>query len=230
MKRVLMILCIITSYQTIFAQSDQRKTIDTLIVKLRVQFKPFNNVAPRAGDLWLNPSNVLVSASPIQAPSMMALYGDFANINTSTIYELPTNPYTLSTVIGPIATQLTTTPLITLNGTGTYLLIAYVNVRLEDGAYTSNTTIRLRFQRVNNTPSSIGMEYLGYSGVLGNQTLANQELQLWSPTLMSIYTTSNSNDGISIYGNVGNLPTYTGGLLQGRVIATQLVFTALRLK
>lgn len=110
----------------------------------------------------------------------------------------------------------TADPVITIPSAGTWMLQAYANVRLQaSSSFTTSRDIHIQFRRSNNTPADLVSSDGVFCRVIVNTgiitTVANGRVTLPSPSLSCIYTTTNSDDIIGLFGFVSVLPN-TGTL------------------
>lgn len=114
----------------------------------------------------------------------------------------------------------TTDPSLTITKPGTYLIIARVNVENNAATFASNRTVTLKLRRTNNTAADLTNGSTAYgTGVITTLSSVSQIAAL--PRV--IYTTTNSNDAITVFGDVSVLPS--AGSLQ----ATECEIIAIRL-
>lgn len=159
----------------------------------------------------------LSAGTVVTAPTYNLSDGSDKNYNLS-VYAAGT-AYTM-TATSAAVTFGTTSPSITLNKAGTYLLLTRVNYEYVGATFAANRTVTTKLRRTNNTAAdltnastAIGTNIVTtVSGVLANMPLP--------PT---VYTTSNTNDVVTIFADVSVLPS--AGSLQ----ITEASITAIRL-
>lgn len=96
----------------------------------------------------------------------------------------------------------TTNPVLNLTAAGTYLIIASANVILNAATFAAIKTVTLKLRRTNNTAADLAngsITCIAPVVTLISGTVANN-------TWAKIYTTSNANDSITIFGDVASLP------------------------
>lgn len=114
----------------------------------------------------------------------------------------------------------TTDPVLTINKAGTYLLIPRANLEFVGATFAANRTVTLKVRRTNNTPADV----TGSSTAFGTNIVTTVSGVLFNGTLPAVlYTTTNTDDALTIYGDVSVAPT--AGSLQ----ATEASLVAIRL-
>ncbi len=114
----------------------------------------------------------------------------------------------------------TTSPSLTLNAAGTYLIFARVRLDYNGATFAANRTATLKLRRTNNTPADLT------SGSIAALTQIITTLSFtmgdysWMP---AFYTTANTNDAISIFGALDVVPT-AGSLdaVEAQIMAIRL--------
>lgn len=138
--------------------------------------------------------------------------------STATVYAAGT-AYSLTTTPA-LLTFGTTSPSLTLNEPGTYLLLARVRLDYNGATFAAVRTVTLKLRRTNNTAADLtnGATSL-LTDIITTKTLTMMDDEL--PHL--IYTTANNNDIIQIFGDVGVAPT-AGSLdaVEAEIIAIKL--------
>lgn len=124
----------------------------------------------------------------------------------------------------------TADPEITIPSAGTWILQAYANVRLQaTSSFTASRDIHIQFRRSNNTAADLVSSDNVFCRVIVNtgiiSTNANGRVTLPAPSLSCIYTTTNNNDVIGLFGFVSILPD-TGTL---EAVNTVTYISAIRL-
>lgn len=97
----------------------------------------------------------------------------------------------------------TTDPSITIAQPGTYLIVGSVNVKYNGSTFAASRTVTLKWRRTNNTAADIGTSSVISTDIITALTYTMGIFPL-SPV---IYTTSNSNDIVTIFGDVSVVPT-----------------------
>lgn len=171
-------------------------------------------------------SNITIS-SPTTNPEFTAVGG----IITSAAGVLSNNGgHTLATyAVGTVYTYTnsdaaiafgTTSPSVTLDQAGTYILFARVNSKYVAATFAGNQTLTVHLQRTNNTPASI----TNATTALTTQIITALTYSVGDSVIPpTIYTTANTNDAIAIYGSL----TATPGA--GSVTATEAEIVAIRI-
>lgn len=114
----------------------------------------------------------------------------------------------------------TTDPVLVLTSPGTYLLLARVRTDYNAATFAAVRTVTFKLRRTNNTAADL----LGAATSLLTSIIT--ALTYTAGTLLIppvIYTTSNSNDSIEIFGAVDTVPT------AGTIDATEAEIIAIRL-
>lgn len=96
----------------------------------------------------------------------------------------------------------TTSPALTINAAGTYLIIARTKALYNAATFAANQAVTLKLRRTNNTAADLtngsatvtGSIITGLTGLCSDQTIA------------TTYTTANANDSIALFGSVAALP------------------------
>jgi hypothetical protein len=128
--------------------------------------------------------------------------------------------YTLTTSMAPIVGG-TTSPSVTITAPGTYLIEGNVMSLYNNATFAANQTESFQFFRTNNTATTI------------SSTNSAQTLQIITTTTQSagpvpvyavIYTTTNSNDIITIQGQLSALPSGGSVGVTGAFIAVTRLY------
>lgn len=114
----------------------------------------------------------------------------------------------------------TTDPVITIPGPGTYIICGSVNILYNAATFAANRTVTLKFRRTNNTAADVGTARTAQTRIITTVTDTMGVLEI--PT--AVYVTTNSNDSLTIFGDVSVAPT------AGSIQATQAEIFALRIK
>lgn len=113
----------------------------------------------------------------------------------------------------------TTSPSITLDQAGTYLLLASANLLYNAATFAAVRTATLKLRRTNNTPADV----TGMTRDIKSSIITALTYSLPNTTLIGTYTTTNTNDVISLFANVDTVPTAgTLDLVQASIIAIRL--------
>lgn len=98
----------------------------------------------------------------------------------------------------------TTDPVVTLAKAGTYLLLARVNLKYNAATFAASRTVTLKLRRTNNTAADLTNGTLtSLTDIITTKTYTFGVFDL--PRI--IYTTTNTNDAITIFGDVSVIPT-----------------------
>lgn len=155
-------------------------------------------MSPGGGNFKMNPQ--------AGANSTNSVYG------SGTAYQLTTSQALLN--LG------TTPPSITLTDPGTYLLLARVKLDYTGATFAAVRTATVKLRRINNTAADL----TGASTSLLTQIITT--LTYTAGTLVIppvIYTTTNSNDNIQIFGGINTGPT------AGSIDCTEAEIVAIKL-
>lgn len=147
-----------------------------------------------------------------------------------TVTPTPGNLRTVQTIAAGTAYTLTavssaldfgtTDPSITLDQAGTWLILGSANTKYNGATFAAVRTITLKFHRTNNTAADI----TGGSTALLTNIITALTYTLGMVTLpITVYTTSNTNDAITIFGDIGVVPT------AGSVDITEAQITAIKI-
>jgi len=114
----------------------------------------------------------------------------------------------------------TTTPSITLNGPGNYLLLGRAVLDYNGATFAASRSVTLKLRRTNNTAADIDNS----ATVIDTSVVTLLTSTLGSVVLPPVlYSTDNSNDTIQIHGDVAVVPT-AGSLdvVEASIIAVKL--------
>lgn len=129
---------------------------------------------------------------------------DFPNLlsaNQKSSYSAGT-AYTLTNTAAALVFG-TTSPSITLDLPGTYLILGSTDIRFNGATFAASRTITMKLRRTNNTAADLaGGSDTGITGIV--TTLTSEAGGL---TMMALYTTTNTNDIITIFGDVSTVPS-----------------------
>ena len=114
----------------------------------------------------------------------------------------------------------TTSPTITLPAAGTYLIFARAKLDYAAATFAAVRTATLKLTRTNNTPADL----TGSSTGLATQILTALTFTMPPALIMVLYTTSNANDAIALYGSLDVVPT------AGNLNVTEASIVAIRLQ
>lgn len=110
--------------------------------------------------------------------------------------------YTLTAT--PAAVTLgTTSPAITLNGKGTYLMVGTAQVNLVGATFASSRVVTLKLRRTNNTAADV----TGGAQALPTGITTTVTAPLQTVPILGVYTTTVETDIISLFGDVSVLPS-----------------------
>lgn len=157
------------------------------------------------------------------------VYAETIDANTIDLDSLSIN-YNLSVYAAGTAYSLTATaaaldfgttdPVLTLDKAGTYLLFAKANLRYTAATFAASRAVTLKLRRTNNTAADLTNGTLTVAtDIITTLTYTFGVFQL--PTV--IYTTTNTNDAITIFGDVAVVPS------AGSLDATAAEIVAVRL-
>lgn len=172
----------------------------------------------KVGKFAINDSSVgSYSATTITYPKYSLTDGSDKNYNVAatavgTAYQLTNTSAAL--VFG------TTSPNLTINKAGTYLLLARANLKYNAATFAATRAVTIKLRRTNNTPADL-------TG--GSKTLATAVITTLTYTFDDsllppiIYTTAVATDVISIFGDVAVVPT-AGSLdvIEASIVAIRL--------
>lgn len=114
----------------------------------------------------------------------------------------------------------TTSPSITIDQAGTYMIFSRVNSKYVAATYAANQTLTCHLHRTNNTPADIS----NATTTLTTRVITTITDDVGISHLpMVIYTTANTNDAIALYGSVSATPS------AGSVTATEADIEAVRI-
>ncbi len=113
----------------------------------------------------------------------------------------------------------TTQPAITISGAGTYLILARTDTRFNGATFAASRTITMKLRRTNNTAADItGGTDTGITGIVTTITGEADGFIMWA-----LYTTTNNNDIITIFGDVSVVPSAgTLDAVEASIIAIRL--------
>lgn len=114
----------------------------------------------------------------------------------------------------------TSSPTLVLDKAGTYLLLGRVNLKYNGATFAATRAVTLKFRRTNNTPADL----TGGSTTLATDIVTTKTFTFSAGMLPPIVvTTANTNDIITIFGDVAVVPT------AGSLDATEANIIAVRL-
>lgn len=178
----------------------------------------FNAITGKVGKFAINKVAIgTFDANSIDFPAFNLTDGSDKNYSL-TVYAAGT-AYTLTAVSAALDFG-TTDPVLTINKAGTYLLIARANLELVGATFAANRTVTLKLRRTNNTAADLTS---GSTAFGTNVTTTASGILLNANLPAVLYTTTNVNDAITIFGDVSVIPT--AGSLQ----ATEASIVAVRL-
>jgi hypothetical protein len=119
----------------------------------------------------------------------------FSAYSTGTVYSLTNTSAAID--FG------TTDPSIIITSPGTYRIFGIVDVKYTGATFAANQTVTGQLRRTNNTDADLP----GGAGTLTTDIVTTVTGTLGTISLDVIYTTANSDDAITIYGDVGTEPS-----------------------
>lgn len=133
---------------------------------------------------------------------MKLIQPDANSLSTFSAMGSGTN-YTLTNSPAAVAFG-TTSPTITLTAPGTYLILGYLTFLLNGATFLTSRTITCKFRRTNNTAAD-----LVNGAVTLSSSVTSALTQTLSPCILpnTIYSTVNNNDAVTIFADVGTLPS-----------------------
>lgn len=137
---------------------------------------------------------------------------EVATFASGTAYSLTATPAAL--------TFGTSSPTLVLDKAGTYLLLARVNLKYNGATFAAARTVTLKLRRTNNTPADL----TGGSTALTTDIVTTKTFTFSAGMLPPIaVTTTNTNDIITIFGDVSVVPT-AGSLdaIEANIVAVRL--------
>lgn len=114
----------------------------------------------------------------------------------------------------------TTDPSITIDWAGTYLILANIHLKYNAATFGANQTVAIRLRRTNNTAAYLGSaDNLATTAVI---TTITDTMGVF-PVNPLIYTTTNTNDAVTIFSRVNATPS-VGSLdvVEATIIAVRL--------
>lgn len=158
-----------------------------------------------------------ISVSAITYPAFNLTDGSDKNYNLAinavgTAYSLTTTPTAL--------TFGTTSPALTINKAGTYLLLGRVNVKYNGATFAASRVVTLKLRRTNNTAADLTNGTMtAATDIVTTKTFTFGTFEL--PPI--VYTTANLTDAITIFGDVAVAPT-AGSLdtVEASIVAIRL--------
>lgn len=132
-------------------------------------------------------------------------------VAAGTVYSLTATPTAL--------TFGTTSPAIVLDKAGTYLLIARANLKYNAATFAATRAVTIKLRRTNNTPADL----TGGTRVLATGVITTLTYTFDDSSLAVVYTTTNVNDAITLFGDVAVVPT-AGSLdaIEANIVAVRL--------
>lgn len=157
------------------------------------------------------------SATQFLYPKYVLSDGSDKNYNV-TVYAAGT-AYSLTNTAAALDFG-TTDPSVVINKAGTYMLTARVNLEYAGATFAANRTVTIKLRRTNNTAADL----TNATTALGTNivTTVNGVLAIVNIPVV-IYTTTNTDDAIAVYGDVSVVPT------AGALNATEANIVAVRL-
>lgn len=136
----------------------------------------------------------------------MSVRGGAAIVTNVTANQLTS--YSAGTVYSLTATPAqvvfgTTSPALTINGAGTYLIFANAKLDYNGATFAAVRTPTLKLRRTNNTAADLAnASVTAATSIITALTYTLEQLAWWA-----IYTTTNTNDIIQIFGSIDVIPT-----------------------
>ena len=126
--------------------------------------------------------------------------------------------YTLTATLAQVACG-TTQPTVTISTAGTYLLLFNARIDHIGATYAANRAIVVSLQRSNNTPTALFQSAVN-TGII---TTITQTANGGNLAGFITYTTSNTNDAITLFASVAVLPTAGSSIISdGDVLALRI--------
>lgn len=97
----------------------------------------------------------------------------------------------------------TTSPAITIDSPGTYLIFARARYELVGATFAATRITTLKLRRTNNTAADLTNGSIAFNTPV--VTLLSNTMA--TPTIMTTYTTTNSDDIIALFSDVGTVPS-----------------------
>lgn len=149
---------------------------------------------------WVVYNYVKADGSPLK---LNALYGSDGTTRLNvpyTVYAAGT-AYSLTTT--PAALDFgTTDPAIVVAAPGTYMVTARVNLRYNAATFAAEQNATIKLRRTNNTAADIA----NMSTAIQTRIVTAATGTLATTTMSGIYTTTNSNDSLTIFGDIAVAP------------------------
>lgn len=148
------------------------------------------------------------------------LASDSANINHNISTSASGTAYSLTNTSTAL-TFGTSSPTLVLDKAGTYVLLARVNLEYAGATFASNRTVTLKLRRTNNTAADL----TGGTTSLGTNVVTTASGIMSAALLPPVfYTTTNTNDIVTIFGDVSVAPS-AGALnaTEANIIAFRIV-------
>lgn len=97
----------------------------------------------------------------------------------------------------------TTSPSITINQAGTYIVLGSVNLKYNAATMVANRTVTVTFRRTNNTAANVGTARTGTTRII---TTVTDDMGVF-PLSPVVYTTVNTSDIITIFASMDTVPS-----------------------
>ena len=97
----------------------------------------------------------------------------------------------------------TTDPSLTLTAPGTYRITGFINLKYNGATFAASRVVTVKLRRTNNTAADI----TNGSVTLDTDIITTLTYTFSTVTWEVIYTTTNSDDAITIFADVGTVPT-----------------------
>ena len=161
---------------------------------------------------------LLLPLCPVHAEQSVSAPPAFTSADTLSVYATGT-AYALTNSSAALDFG-TTDPSLTLSKPGTWLIFGRVNLKYNAATFAASRTVTIKLRRTNNTAADLTSGSTTFlTDIITTLTYTAGVLTI-QPVL---YSTTNSNDAITIFGDVGVVPT------AGSLDATEASIVAIRL-
>lgn len=179
----------------------------------------YTNVPVLGQDISIGDSTNRLGTLFVTTVDALDINLDSLNINYNLSVYAAGTAYALTAVSAALDFG-TTDPALTIDKAGTYLITSRVNLEYVGATFAANRTVTLKLRRTNNTAADL----TGSSTALGTNIVTTADGVLAIVNLPGVvYTTTNTNDAITIFGDVSVVPT------AGALSATEASIVAIRL-
>lgn len=114
----------------------------------------------------------------------------------------------------------TTSPSITIDDPGTYLIIARARLENVGATFAATRPVTLKLRRTNNTPADLNNSTI----VFNTPVITLLTSTLTQLDIITTYTTTNTDDAISLFASIGTLPS------AGTITVDEASIVAIRLQ